>query len=299
LAPSDNSDAIAIPHNGDLPATHQLSAHTLSGTPVDHTPIGYHFITTTRVYQGHGVWVYETCVENLANRYMEFNWFIPGPHSSVKQGCAIYSPRFKDTHDTLNGYAGCYLYGNDWTRNHETFLPHRDDEDAIQAEMKDPACANIPGRILEGAKASSDTDIAEALRSDLNLQLDVFAPSDPKRADATMMYVIANVFIHPEQDKGKYIHTVELIAAPANSDVKEIQPSAIRIRPESEIVRSYYIGNKNAQSDGTFALQYKEVISAELPLPKNPHLETTRFALIAEGGRTVADLFVPFWMERK
>ena len=55
--------------------------------------LGYKFVTTSRVYPGHNVTVYETCVQNQSDRDMEFNWFIPGPNTFVPSGYSCSNPR--------------------------------------------------------------------------------------------------------------------------------------------------------------------------------------------------------------
>ena len=105
--------------------------------------LGYKFITTSRVYPGHNVEVYETCVENQSDRDMEFNWFIPGPSTFVPVGYSCSSPRSKLTHKDAPSYAGCLYYGNDWARDHATFIPHVDDQSKIDAEQNDPLCKKV------------------------------------------------------------------------------------------------------------------------------------------------------------
>lgn len=268
----------------------------------EHNHDRYQFVTTSRVYKRDdaGVHVYETCVENHSEGWLEFNWHIPGPSSWVPPGKACSNPRRRISRDTLNGYAGCLRYGNDWENSRADFLPHKDDQDAIDREMQTD-CKDVVQDEAEGTSDSRPSD--EVLREPIEVALQIYAPWDRDRPIKTMMEVNASVSIVPvvfNDDAKIFQHIFEVKAEPANYDIEyDFQPELIRIVPQSETLRADYAKMANLKG-GTFSLSGKQSpIKIERPFPKNPRLVSVRYTLFTEKGSPVAAFFVPFWVEAK
>ncbi len=258
--------------------------------------LGYKFITTSRVYPGHNVEVYETCVENQSDRDMEFNWFIPGPSTFVPAGYSCSSPRSKTyaQYEDAPSYAGCLYYGNDWARDHATFIPHVDDQSKINAEQNDPQCK----KVTTALNASGNSDLAAAktaLKDGIKVQLSVFAPSSLKDATDTMAHVEATVSLNADpNDNEKYIHKITLRASPFRDSKPDF--GALKVVAEKNRVADFY----NDIPDGRIQLNSEEItISTQLTIPKYPMLDTVAFRIVGADDRGVATLFVPYLIERE
>lgn len=261
---------------------------------------GYSFATTSRIYLKANVYVYETCVENQASRDMEFNWFVPGPHTFVPAGIACSNPRPMLTHEDLATHKGCFLYGNNWTRDRAQFFPHKSDQLKIDADKSDSTCNNIPQST--NANLGSERDIAiAALKEGIVTDIDAFVPSNAKQPGETMAYVKARVSLDLDlKDPTKYIHTISIQseayknAKPDFEDLK-IKPEKgyLQLYEGKEQFSKYILGDK-----ASARLPREITLSTELPIPKSPQLQSVRFELTG-GDQTSATLFVPYLMEKQ
>jgi hypothetical protein len=252
----------------------------------------YNFITTTRVYRGHGVETYETCVENQSNRDMEFNWFIPGPHTFVPRGLACSNPRPQLTHKDAMTYAGCLYYGNNWTRSHASFIPHITDQPKIDAEQKDADCQTLPAvTAAEDATTTNYETAVAALKEGIETKLEVFAPSSPQSPTETMARVQAEVsLVMDSKNAGTYIHSIHIQASPFRGSKPDL--SALRIVPEqNRQILSFY---KEFPNGLARRLEPEIKLGAQIPLPRAPTFDTLRLTLVTPDNRPVATLFVPY-----
>jgi len=225
---------------------------------------------------------------------MDFNWFIPGPVTRVFAGFSCSNPRPMLSHKDLDTYAGCLLYGNNWTRDRGNFLPHITDKNNIVGEGKSRDCSI---NLSEGS--TNDGDSAKqatlALQSGIETNLDVFLPSDPKNPNATLTHVEAKVLLTLDpSDPKKYIHNIELKANPFR-DSKPIFKD-IMLRPEQNYI-SLYADNPTVQKyklkEDAITLPSEMTLSTHLDIPDAPELRSVRFEL-SSYGILGATLFVPY-----
>ena len=258
---------------------------------------GYNFVTTSRIYPKANVFVYETCVENSSDRDMDFNWFIPGPHTKVPSGFSCSNPRPMLTHKDLDTYPGCLYYGNGWTKDRGNFLPHITDQSKIDTESKDKDCK---GGVVTGATNDGDTtkQARLALKSGIETDLDVLLPSDPKAPADTMTHVIAKVSLNLDpNDPNKYIHSIQLSADPFR-DSKPVLNDIV-IRPEREYIKLYLTNPTVKESlikDDSITLPREVTLSTTLDIPSSPELQSVRFELSSHG-LLGATLFVPYLVD--
>jgi hypothetical protein len=256
--------------------------------------LGYSFVTKSRIYRRAHVEVYETCVENDGNRVIDFNWFIPGPHTFVPTGFACPNPRPKLTHMNAPTYDGCLYYGNNWTRDRATFFPHIDDQPRIDVENMHLRCVKLPIQ-MAAAQGGGDYDVAiTALKEGIATDLEVFAPTNPENATETLVDLKAAVRmdLDPKSNE-RYIHSIAISALP----FKESKPNLPRLRliPEDkEMARRFY----REFSDGFMRLQPEIKLAAEIPIPRSPKLDTIRFGVVDADNRPVATLFIPYLLSK-
>ena len=85
---------------------------------------GYSFATSSWVRRESGGDRYYTCVENLQDRVLWYEWFIPGPKQYIPAKATVSSPRFFTTRETRD-INGCLEFGNHHAPMKEYFIGPR------------------------------------------------------------------------------------------------------------------------------------------------------------------------------
>jgi hypothetical protein len=253
----------------------------------------YKYVTTSRIYAGHNVIVYETCVENHSNRDMEFNWFIPGPDTTVPKGYSCSNPRPKLFHTNAETYDGCLYYGNDWARARATFLPHGDDKAKIDAETKNVDCKIEKAEFKSGEEDHS-REARLALAEGIKTEADAFAPTNVKDPSATMAYLRADVFLGLDaKDDNKYVHHITFRATSFRDSKPDL--SVLKLVPESTSL----VNLKSDAPDGYVKVASEFSLSDEFSIPKLPTIESVRFFVVGDDNQKLATLFIPYLVESK
>jgi hypothetical protein len=270
------------------------------GTPVPHGDNGYRFDTSSIIYpmKKTGRVVYETCVENKSNRDFEINWYIPGPEGWLLRGCALKSPRQRKKEKTIDGYAGCLRYGNQWYPDRAEFVPHGTDLPAITDEkQKDCRQVIAQDRQLQASSVAPGKEGVETadLRTPVTEELETFAPFDPKEPEATMVHIVAHVLLQPSEDLKSFKHTVrwEIAKAYANGPAYE---GNLLVSPENGFVREVYQSQQLFGSRPAVPLNPEKPLVADFPMPPRPDLGSVRYRFLTTSGMPVASMFVPMWL---
>jgi hypothetical protein len=294
--------ALSLIVSGDVLA--QVSGCTIrkctGGTPVLHSNNGYSFETSSIVYpmSGTGRVVYQTCVENKSDRDFEIKWYIPGPDSWLLRDCALKNPRQRIKQDTLNGYAGCLQYGNEWFPERAEFVPHRSDLRAIEdEERKDcrQVIAEEPRRRASDTISGNERIESADLRTPVSEELEAFAPFDPKKPDATMLHIVAHVSLEPSENLKTFKHTVRWDIAKAYETGPPYDGDLL-VSPDNAIIREVYQRKFGTGPAAALPVNPKEPITAEFDMPDHPDLGSVRYRFLLANGVPVASIFVPMWL---
>jgi hypothetical protein len=124
------------------------------------------------------------------------------------------------TRDTLNGYPGCARYDNEWSPYRIDFLPHRDDEAAIDAENQIGCAAQIEQSAALDRKDNEQSAI-EAI-FDVFSSMEVYAPTDPSRLYETMIRLEVDVSMIVDDDGTSFDHSLSYVASPAYPEVLKL-----------------------------------------------------------------------------
>lgn len=280
---------------GSYAFTSPLSAQCHCSTPQqEHNMRGYSFATSSCVRRHDDQYfVYETCVQNLGYRDLEFRWYIPGPHGWIPSGETSIGTRLRRMENNLHRQNGCLRYGNVQRHHAAEFQPHANDGTALKREH-DIGCASVheeAGLARLASQASREPQNGE--RTQLSgLLLSVFAPTDRERVGATMVQIAATVgFV--SQD-GILTHSLALRVSPYGD---EFHPERIRLVPELQPLQAAYrAAYPNIVGDAGLPVGREEkTFVLEFETQEGPTLRDVRFDVIAGGSDRVASLLVPFW----
>jgi hypothetical protein len=119
------------------------------------TPDVYAFATSSWVRAEHNGHRYYTCVENLQDRALWINWFIPGPKSYIPGKEMLSSPRWFSTRATRD-INGCLQYGNHREPVKELFIGHAKDvpSEKLQGNCEHEFASDQPTGKNDGADDS-------------------------------------------------------------------------------------------------------------------------------------------------
>jgi hypothetical protein len=269
------------------------------GTPVLRGDNGYRFETSSIVYPMRtGRVVYQTCVQNKSDRDFELKWYIPGPDSWLLRGCALKSKRQRLKQDTLDGYAGCLRYGNQWYPDRAEFLPHRSDLLAITDE-KQKDCREVIAqdqqRQVSNAAPGKEAVEAADLRTPVTEELEAFAPFDPKEPEGTMVHIVAHVSLESSENLKSFRHTVRWDVAKAYTN-GPVYAGSLLVIPENGYIREIYQNQKVFGPGPAWPLDPEKPLIADFPMPPRPDLGSVRYRFVTATGVPVASIFVPMWL---
>ena len=269
-----------------LSASPSLANCSCSAPWQEHTPYPYRFSTSSCAYPAApaGAYIYETCITNHSDdRYLYFDWLIPGPKSWVPPGVTLPSKRPRPEASLLR-QNGCLSYGNFEQLSYAEFLPHRGDT---------PRLTDAAHRDCASPSLWQDPNVQTDDRRDIFVirenSIWVFAPTDRARVAETMLRLNAEVDVEPEGDY--FWHTITLRAEPYGA---VFQPDHIHVVPELQELRTAYA---DQATDGRLPVSregQRFILHHPMP-PVTPRLEDVRFDVITDDGDTVATLLVPFW----
>lgn len=249
-----------------------------SGPWQEHTPYPHHFSTASCADPDPdpaGEYIYETCVTNHSDdRYLHFDWLIPGPRSWVPPGVTLPSQRPRPQGSLLR-QDGCLRYGNREMLSYAEFLPHIGDRPKLATERF--SCANS-GIWQDPSVQADDRYNIFVIRGKT---LSVFAPTDSARVADTMIRLNAEVTVEPEGDY--FWHTVTLRAEPYGT---VFQPDRIRVVPEPQELRAAYA---DQAEDGRLPVSAEgQSFMLQRPMPPvSPQLEDVRFDVFTDAGDSV------------
>ncbi len=258
-----------------------------------HNDNGYVFTTSSSVYQSANVHIYETCVTNKDDsRYLDFDWYIPGPHSWIPPGESLPNPRRRVTRDTIDGQEGCLRFGNEWIAGSADFLPHATDGQALEQE----AALGCEERMRHEGRTTAGQleDFFEGGEDIFPFQatLEIFAPSNSEFPAETMTRVQGKLEVVPSKEGTYFEHSLTILTFP-------IGPKALadtfRLIPNLDIVRTAY--SQTGFEEGLLMLSKFNEYRLTMETPKRPVIREIRYQLVNDSNEHVATMFVPFWVE--
>jgi len=265
----------------------------------EHVKDRYHYVTTSRIYEDGRVFVYETCVENLGQRDLEFKWYIPGPHGWVMPGDSLVSTRRRESSDDVDGVAGCLRYGNGWVPDQADFLPHVTDEAALEVEAEEGCKA-----VAKEQKLTADLGNTSKLsRSNRYLPTGItsadrlIAPSNAKNASDTLIEITIGTFMVADKEMRFAEEYTSVIFINGRAVRPKGVAEALRFEPISEELKSRYEfegirGGKYSFGEEGFSVEI------DLMMPKHPVLADQKYKVMDENNIHVATFRVPFLLEQ-
>jgi hypothetical protein len=145
------------------------------------TPDVYSFAVSSWVRQEASGHRYYTCVENLQDRVLWFDWFIPGPKSYIPAKQMLPSPRYFTTRETRD-IRGCLEYGNHHAPLKEYFVGHEKDVSQEQVE------GNCDRQLSVDTPKAKNSNWLEPIRSVLEL----FVATNADDVEKTLLRVTIN-----------------------------------------------------------------------------------------------------------
>lgn len=160
-------------------------AHACDGADQQfHAIDGYVFVTSSIVRAQAGGRIYSTCVENRSDRDLWMDWFVPGPRSWIPAHVSLPSPRFFGKEKSVS-LVGCLQYGNHSASMREPFIGHENDIPRIAVEQQVGCDAK-----LDKISTTAHDDFEP-----VQIDTQVYVPSDSKDPDATLMRLSASIGI--------------------------------------------------------------------------------------------------------
>ncbi|TPM99522.1 hypothetical protein [Mesorhizobium sp. B2-1-3A] len=269
-----------------FPCTGTIAAEHCEGQAPQHHNLGAeNFLTTSRVYKGNGVEIYETCVENLGERDLWVNWLIPGPTTWVLPGTAIPQPRPFVERDSIDAY-GCLEYGNVGATLRERYIGHAADGDALKKEASSGCSAAL----------SASSHVAEqAAPQQVDAAIRLFVPSDKHNPSNTMLEFTALATASSYGGTQPYKLGISYSLSPvAGRSAGNPENMTIRLSP------GYLTGwlMDKTQTTDIFkgvTLGYKNEIDLQLLLGEKPQLRSARYEILDQNNELVGAFMAPAW----
>ena len=260
----------------------------------EHNMDDYAFTTTAHVHTHEKYDEYKTCVVNRSDRDLEFNWYIPGPHSWILANQWHCNSRLRLRSDTLSAHRGCLRYGTQWEPLAAEFIPHRCDINHIDYEQE-VGCSQMVNGEHHGLEACTDPSVRLDDGGDIfkvRTRLTVFAPALTDRPEETMIRLDATVEISPTDDETRFKHVFEISPTQVG---RNFRPELLQFLPMSGLLCYEYTGADDCSI--TIPINNGEVFTATPLVPLRPKLGEVRFHVMNGNGDHAATLFVPFWLQ--
>ena len=240
----------------------------------------YKFITSSWVRVGDNGHYYSTCVENLSDRDLWFDWFVPGPTTYVPPGKLVTSPRYFQDRQSLD-LLGCLQYGNHREPMQEYFIGHENDREQIEHE-KEKGC-NVSRHDFYGA-------ITPAKAPKITYSANIYIPSDSKDLKRTLMGIDLSVGLEKFGEnamKTTVMYNITGVYKNFSGD-----PKQIKVKTNSSILRETFLkaGFKGAIVPLT---GYKGELSFDIPLPPKYSYSNARYGFFDKNNILVGAIFVP------
>jgi len=245
-----------------------------------HSAGPYTFMTSSWVRAGDNGHYYRTCVQNLSDRDLWFDWFTPGPTTYVPPRESVSSPRYFIDRKSVD-FLGCIQYGNHRDPMQEYFIGHENDRQQIDKEK------------VEGCKVSRSAYQhvdAPAELPKITYFTRLFVPSDSKRVRETLMRLDLTVSLAPSGN-ARASSTVRYVAS-GYYPQSVADPTRVTLRPNSEILRAALA--RAEIKDGQIRLTGgKGEISLTVPMPPKFSISNARYNLYDQNELLVGAVFVP------
>ena len=255
-----------------------------------HSQPGYTFETTSRTFGNGRYHVYETCVENRSDRALDFNWYVPGPHSWVPANGHLPHPREFNTRGNEEVTDACLRYGNLWMYHSARFEPHPSDMSRVRAENGD--CEGRVSRESHGYRTDPLPGSSTNTVSSLDSEVQVYGPAYSSSPDRTLVKFSIHTQIRPSGQNSTYLHELSIQSEP-HGDL--YFPQSFRLIPPLRMLREAY--NSLGYSQGILPLDGRRSFRLELETPNTPQLRSIRFRIYNGNNHHVATAFIPFWLD--
>ncbi|TGQ88816.1 hypothetical protein EN851_25055 [Mesorhizobium sp. M8A.F.Ca.ET.208.01.1.1] len=267
-----STGAFAAEHcQGQAPLTHDLGVEN--------------FLTTSRVYRGNGVEIYETCVENRGAGDLWVNWLVPGPTTWLPPGTAVAQPRPFIERNTIDA-SGCLEYGNIGATIRERFIGHASDADALKKEEA-AGCAAAISASSHVAGQTAPQEIAAPIR--------LFVPSDKHNPSSTMLEFTALATASSSGAAQPYKLGIAYSLSPLEGRSAG-NPNTMTIRLSPGYLTGWLM-DKTESTDifKGVTLGYKNEIGLQLLLNEKPQLRSARYEILDQNNELVGAFMAPTW----
>ena len=264
-----------------------------------HDKGGYKFVTSSKVYKAQGVHIYETCVGNLSQRDVEFDWFVPGPNTWLPPNEQVPAPRPFNSRNTLDSAKSCMAYGNLSETNRFYFLGHASDKEALNREISEPCSFWV-------SQDSTVSDGEELSSYQITIDLAAFFPTDKSNPGETMMKFVgvADLF-HSGEELVTSIISYQFAPYPGRKggDPAEVTMRPVDVGTAGELLRLVFNASLR-NSDGRIekgrpmASSDKFQLRYQIEPGINYELTSTRYGFYDRDDQFVGAVFVPILAPR-
>jgi hypothetical protein len=251
-------------------------------------PDVYEFATSSWVRAEHNGHRYYTCVENLQDRALWINWFIPGPKSYIPARTVLSSPRWFSTRAT-HDIDGCLQYGNHREPMKELFIGHAKDvpRENLQGNCEGELASDQPAGKGDGdSQKSKDKSWLGPIKS----LLELFVATNADDVDGTLMHVTIDANLD-SVEPDVYQQTLTFSSEPV---AKEFRGSARDVSVQStsaDVAKALASQASNKEPARLSSLEKPLVFSTKIPGPVE--IDNVSVGFFDVKGRFVGSVFLP------